>query len=1035
MIRWFAAHPTAANLLLVLLIAAGVLAAPGLQRETFPDFQPREVSVEVVYRGATAADVEDAVCRRLIEALEMVEQVAELTCTARDSLARATVEMTDGGDFARLLDDIDTEVGAIDDLPERAEAPVIRERHRTDLVAAVAVTGPMPPGHLKDYAETLQDRLLRLPGVARVDLRGFSQRQLQVRIPRAVLRQHGLSAGELARRIAEQNVDLPGGTLETRERDVLLRFTDERRSAAALAELVVLAGEGGGELRLGDIARIRDGFEHAEERIHFNGGRAAVLEVSKARAEDALDVLARLRELIAAERARVPEGLTLTLTQDNTTIVRDRLRMLLENGVLGLLLVLAVMSAFFRPRFALWAAMGLPVALLGATLAMSLLGLSLNMITLVALLMAVGIVMDDSIVITDSIVAQIARQGSALDAAVAGTRQVLPGVLSSFLTTLAVFTPLAFLAGEVGAVLEVLPVVLIAALAASLVEAFLILPHHLRHAVERLHAAGAGRWRAAFERGFDWTRERIVGAAADRAIRWRYAVAGLLALALLGSAGYVAGGHIGREAIPEIDGDLLEARLLLPKGTPLARTEAVVERTLAALRDLDRSLTPEQPGGRPLVESVQVRYSHNPSADETGPHVATVMVDLLAAETRSTRLDPFIAGWRERIGAVPGLVDLVIREPGIGPQGIPIEVRLQGEDLDTLKAAALELRAWLAGYAATYNVFDDLRPGAPEVRLRLADGARSLGLTAEAVAAELRAAFLGQVASEVRVGDRSYEIEVRQRTADRRSLDDLAEFTVNLPDGTAVPLSAVAEIEHGRGWAKIPRIGGVRTVTVQSDVDGRIGNAEAIVDHTRAHFLPQLAERFPEVGVAFEGETARTQETAASIQRAFAAGLLGIFVVLAYQFRSYVEPLIVMAVIPLALLGALWGHVAMGYNISMPSLVGAASLAGIIVNNAILLVHFIKGHVAAGMDVLAAAGQASRDRFRAILVSSSTTVAGLLPLLAETSPQAQVLKPLVISVGFGLLAGTVLVLLAIPALYGILADLGRARLAAAPAAH
>ncbi|MCL4765492.1 MAG: efflux RND transporter permease subunit [Hyphomicrobiaceae bacterium] len=1027
MIRWFAAHPTAANLLFLLIVAAGLFAAPTLKRETFPDYQAKQVEVEVAYRGATAADVEDAVCRRLIEVLKGIENLAELTCVAQDNRASAIAEMRAGGNVSRFLDDIQTEVAAIDDLPPNAETPVVRELHRTDLVAAVAIAGPMSAGDLKAYAKDLQDRMLALPGVSRVDLKGFSQRQFQIEASKDVLRQYGLTASQLTRLVAQQSVDLPAGTVETREQDILIRFTDERRSVGALSGLVVLAGETGGELRLGQIATIRDGFEKTEDKITFNGQRAAVLEVHKARAQDALVVLELIKSLIETEKAQLPETVTLVIAQDMTSIVRDRLQMLVENGFVGLALVILVMSLFFRPRIAVWAAMGLPVAFLGAFAAMALLGLTINMMTLVALLMAIGIVMDDSIVIADSIAEEARRTGSSLEAAVAGTRRVLPGVLSSFLTTVAVFAPLSFLSGELGAVLEVLPVVLIAALAASLTEAFWILPHHLRHPVEHSRVATPSRLRHRFDRGFAWVRDSVVGTAADLAIRHRYGVAGVFLIALLASAGYVGGGYIGREAMPEIDGDVLEARILMPQGTPLGATESVVAQVTSAIQRVDGAFAPRQPAGEPLVKAVQVRFNENATAGEAGPHVATVTVDLLSAEKRMATLDEVVERWRAEIGEVPGLISLIIQEPGLGPQGIPIEIRITSGDLDVAERAAHDLARSLETYTGAYNVLHDLRPGKPEVRLSLADGAHTLGLTAEEVAGQLRSAFLGSIAANLQIGAESYEVQVRHAVQDRDDLGDVADFTIMLADGRQVPLGTIANIERGRGWAKITRIDGERTVTVEANVDGRKGNAQAIVSHVEATVLPELARRYPEVGFEIRGQAARSEQTAASIRRGFLIGVIGIFVVLSFQFRSYIEPLVVMTAIPLAFLGALWGHVLMGYAISMPSLVGAASLAGIVVNNSILMVQFIKSHTAAGLDIATAAGQASRDRFRAIFVSASTTIAGILPLLAETSTQAQVLKPLVISVGFGLLASTVLVLVAVPSLYAILDDFGVTR--------
>ena len=1026
MIRWFAGHPTAANLLLILLLAAGLFAAPNLKRETFPDYRPVEVSIDVAYRGASAADVEDAVCGRLYDAVKGVDYLDEIKCVAQDNLARATATMQAAGDSIRFLSDIDTEVNALTDLPARADRPVVRELHRSDLVAAVAVYGDMAPNRLEDYALQLEERIMALPGVARVNQQGLSQRQWLVEISRGTLAQYGLSASDLALRLKQQSIDVPLGTLETPDRDMLLRFTDQRRSLQQLADLVVVSGSGGGELTLGQIATLRETGEQPEAKIYFNNQRAVVLEVSKTLRDDSLNVLDELTALIAAERQRIDGPLQLTLTQNMTSIVRDRLQMLISNGIAGLALLLVVMGLFFRPRLALWAVLGLPVAFMGAFFVMSLSGLSLNMITLVALLMAIGIVMDDAVVIADNIAVQARKGASPLDAVVEGTRQVLPGVVSSFLTTVWVFAPLAFLVGELGAVLKVLPVVLIAALFASLIEALWILPHHLKGSVASLQQASQSRFRTAFDRHFGVFQERV-GRLADWAVSWRYGVLGMVLLILLGTAGFMAGGHIGTEAMPDLDGDTLEARLLLPQGTPLARTELAAARVADAMWHLNDIHTPEQPDAAPLVDAIQVRFNYHPSAQEAGAHVATVMVDLLSAERRTMTLDELTLAWRQQIGDIPGLSSLIIQEPGFGPAGIPIEVRLQGASLDELKVAALEVSDHLAGYDAVYNIIDDLRPGKPQRTFTLTDGALASGLTADMVASQLRGAFLGDIADTQRIDQRDVDILVRQAGRDRSSLDDLADQTILMPDGRQMPLEVVVDMHDRRDWAMVTRIGGQRTVTVQANVDARQSSAQSIVNDISSQWLTEFEQRHPRVTVGFEGQVARSAETGGSIVRGLLMGLLGVFVILSFQFRSYAEPLIVMLAIPLAFVGALWGHVLLGWYISMPSMIGAASLAGIVVNDSILLVQFIKQHRRKGMSAIVAAGQASRDRLRAILITSTTTIAGLLPLLAETSVQSAAIKPLVISVVFGLLTTTVLVLVMIPAVYVLFDDWGWTR--------
>lgn len=1021
MIRYFAAHPTVANLLMIALLALGLIAAPGVKRETFPDIASRDVEVSVVFPGATAEEAEEAICQRIEDVVDSVEGLEEKRCEAREGRAIAVMQMREGGDIGRFLDDVRNEIEAVDTFPDDAETPVIKQLGRTDFVASIAVTGPMAAHHLKAYAETLKDRILGIDGVSAVTIDGFSDHQIRIEIPAAVLRQYGLSVDGLADLIVAQSVDLPAGSIEARESTVLIRFKDERRSPREYADLVVIGDESGAELRLGDIARITDRFELAEKKARFNGERAAFLVVEKGKQADALRVVDALREFIEQEKAGAPPTVSLALTQDVSSIVRDRLTMLLRNGAQGLVLVFLTMWLFFSLRFSFWVAMGLPVSFLGTIAAMAAMGYSFDMITMVGLLIAIGLLMDDAIVISENI-ARHHRMGKApLQAAVDGASQVAPGVLSSFLTTIAIFGGLAFISGNIGQVLKVMPVILIITLAVSLVEAFLILPHHLEGSLRHMTAGPVGvgpRFRASVDRAVDWLREAVAGKLVDVAIAYRYLTVGLTLALFLLSLSVLVGGILKFRAFPDLEGDVVEARVLLPQGTPLQRTEAVVERLLRGLEQIDAEYAPLQPGGQSLLRNVGVQYSKNVDAFETGPHVATVSADLLSAEVRNAAMDDVISRWRALSGAIPDVISVKFTESVIGPAGRAIDIRLAGSDLDELKAASQTLQSWLDGYVGVTDLSDDLRPGKPEVRVRLRKGATALGLTAGTIAGQLRSAFHGKTAKEIQVGSEAYEIDVRLADRDRDSLADLDYFSVTMPDGGQVPLNAVATLERGRGLARINRVNGVRTVTVQGDIDTRRANTAEVLNDLRAR-VPDLLALHPGVSVLFEGETKESAKTTGSMIRNFAIGLLGVFLILSFQLRSYLEPLIVMVAIPLGLIGVVWGHLLLGLDLSMPSMLGLASLAGIVVNNSILLVNFIKLEIAEGRSIAAAAGQASRQRFRAIVLTTLTTVAGLLPLLTETSLQAQVLIPLVASLVFGLIVATVLVLFVVPALYVI----------------
>ena len=1027
MIRYFADHPTAANLVMIAFIVGGLFAAPVLQRETFPRVQPSKVEVTVLNPGARTEDVEEAICQRIEDAIDGIDNVAEVTCEAREGRARAVAEMNEGANLDRFTTDVRTEVDAITDFPDQAEEPVVKQLGRTDFVASVAVTGAASKPDLKAYAEELKDRMLRYSGIPKVDIKGFSDHQIRIELSDAIARQYGISISDVANAIQRQSLDLPSGSIQTSDQDVLIRFADERKTPDDFRDVVVVADAGGGQIRLGDIARITDRFDLDEDKVLFNGKPAAILDITKTETEDTLEVIDAVNAFLEAERPAAPPGIEMVVTNDVSSIVRDRLQLLLTNGAQGLLLVLLVLWLFFGFRYAFWVAAGLPVSFLGATVLMVAAGYTINMLTMVGLLIVIGLLMDDAIVIAENVATKRAQGKSPHEAAIEGARQVLPSVFASFATTTCIFGSLAFLKGDIGQILKVVPIVMLFVLVVSLVEAFLILPNHLAHA---LHKADKGtpRIQAAVERGLDWCRDRVVTPVAILAVQWRYLTAGIAVCLLLFAASAIAGGVLKFSAFPELDGNVMEARMLLPQGSPLKRTEQVVDRITQALDRVNKKLSPEQPDGQTLVQKVATKFNENATANETGAHVATITADLLDSETRSSRIDDVIELWREESGELADVISVKFSESVIGPAGLAFDIRLTGRDLTELKAAALELRDWLSGYRGTSNLIDDLRPGKPELRIRLKDGASTLGIDARQIADQLRAAFFGTTVSEIQRGSESYEIDVRIDPRNKDSLSDIDNFFISQADGTRIPLSAIADIESGRGFSRINRVDGQRTVTVQGDVDVTVANASEILRDTGEKFFPELAKRHPGVSVSLQGQNKEAQTTQRSMLSGFVLGLIGVYLLLSFQFKSYVEPLIVMIIIPFALIGAIVGHILLGLDFTMPSMLGFVALAGVVVNDSILLVNFIKHYHGDTQSVAEAAPLASKARFRAILLTSLTTIVGLLPLLAETSLQAQVLIPLVTSLAFGLMTTTLLVLFLVPAIYSILDDFGLANI-------
>ncbi|WP_428687585.1 efflux RND transporter permease subunit [Roseibium sp.] len=1027
MIRYFAQHPTAANLLMAGFIILGLLNVPNLLMETFPQIPIKRITVNVAYPGATSADVERTVCRRIEDALDGIENIDELKCDSRENLALATIKIVEGKDIDQLMLDIDREINAISDFPDGVEDPIIEEAGRLSAATSVVITGIQDKPQLKNYAEAVKERMLKFGGIPQVDISGFSDRQFRIEVRDAAARELGLTLAEIANTLSRQNISAPSGEITTEGGAILLRFADERLAADAYASVIVASSPQGGQIKLGDIATITDLFEDEEVETRLNGKLAAVLDVSMTRNDDLIKVVEHVQDFVDLEQARAAPGVTFTIINDGSIVLKDRLWMLVNNSLQGLALVVAAMWIFFGGRQAFWIGMGLPVSFLGALAVMSLLGITINMLSMVALLIVVGIMMDDAIVISENIATKRQQGLRPLEAAIKGTSQVAPGVLSSFLTTAAIFGALAFIKGDLGDLLRVIPIVMLLVLAVSLAEAFLILPNHLSHGATREQPNWVTR---KAEAGVSWIREHMVGPAAVWSVRNRYFTVGFCVMMFLASISLLAGGVVKFQAFPNVEGDQIEARIELPASATLKDTRKVVAEAVAALKRMDANLSPRNPDGESLLKNVLVRFNENSDAGTNGAHLATLHVDLLEGANRDAGNQEILTIWRQEMPATLDVRRIVITESAIGPAGRAIELRLAHPDPQVLDRASEELQAWLNGYEGVYNVSDDLSLGKPELALSLKDGAGAVGLDAKEIADQLKGAYNGITADEVQVGAEGFEVDVRLAGVDRNSLGDLELFTIETPSGHRVPLGTVANIHSERSYTRINRIDRVPTVTVTGDVLLGVANANELVKDTEARFLPQLLEGYPDLAASTEGQNAEAAKTQASMVSALGTGLIFVFILLSFQFRSYSEPAVVMVLIPMALIGSVWGHFVMGIDFAMPSMLGFISLAGIVVNDSILLVEFIKDEHDPEMHSVAdIAPLGAKARFRAILLTSVTTIVGMLPLLFETSPQAQVLIPLVTSISFGLIGTTLMIIFVVPAFYTILDDFGLTSLA------
>ncbi|MEX1660884.1 efflux RND transporter permease subunit [Thioclava sp. 15-R06ZXC-3] len=1023
MIALFAGHRTAANILMIAIAGLGLLALPTLQRDTFPVTPPSEVSVRITYPGAAPSEVETGICTLADPLLMKVENLAKLTCLARENMALITAKMIEGANMTRFYNDVKDTLDGISSFPGKADAPVVQIVERVSSVASIAVTGPKDPAVLFAYGQNLADRLRADPAISLVDVKGFSNREIGVEFNQTALERLHLDMTDIGAALARHSLDMPAGTLQGPSGETAIRFLGEKRTPYELAQIPIAGSAAGGEVRLGDVATIREGFDDPSQASYFDGERAAIVAVSKTASQDALKVKAALDRDLAQAQAEAPGNIKLTISADSTENIRERLRIIGWNGVQGLILVLVAMWLFFGFRMSFWVAMGLPISFLGAIFVMQLLGYTINMMTMVALLVATGLLMDDAIVISENIVRRRQAGESAQQAALNGVMQVGPGVIASFLTTAMIIGPLSFLSGNIGALLKYIPIVLLITLTVSLIEAFLILPAHMRHS---LHGdVRPGRVSRAVNGAFDRFRDGVIVPLAGLALRFRYLTIGLAILLVALSIAPFTGGLIKFQSFPTLESDTVEARLLLAAGSPLERTEARVAKVVKALEQMNSDLSPDQPGAQPLVKNYTITYGYNADSPSAGPNMATISAALLPAGVRTTEVSTIVDQWKKLTGQMPDMAAIRFTDKERGAGGKPIDLLIEGNDLDELALTARELRKFFRGFDGVRDVTFDLQPGKPEIVVRMRPGAANLlGVTPQALASGLRAAFRGDSAASFSDVYGQIDVVARLAASDRKTLGDILALRVPGANGALVPLSAVADVTQTRGFNTISHVNGQRAVSVQGSINPDIANSGELMAAMRADYLPELAKKRPGVKVVILGEAEDTATTGASLARYMAAGIIGVYLLLSFYMSSFIRPVAVLAVVPLSLVGVMWGHLALGLQISLPSLVGLATLAGVVVNDSILLDAFIGERRAAGASMLDAGREAVRDRFRAIFLTSLTTVVGLGPLLLEQSTQAQFLRPIVASLAFGLTAATLLSLFVTPAILAVLEDFG-----------
>lgn len=1052
-VAWMTRNHVAANLLMLAFILGGIAFASRVKQEVFPEFEIDRISVSVPYPGASPAEVEQGILLSVEDAVRGLDGVKQVTSVASEGAGSVSVELLVTADKGKALQDVKNAIDRIRSFPEEAERPTVAIAEVRNRVVSLILGGDVDRRTLREIAERVRDDLLNAGDVTLVELSAVPRLEIAIEIPDRELRSLGLTLPDIARIIRESAVELPAGAVKTEGGEILLRTQERRDFGLEYADIPITTTPDGTRILLGDIADIRDGFEDTDAETLFNGLPAVRVNVFRVGDETPITVSDAVREYVRTVGSTLPEGIDITVWSDQSDAFRERMQLLLKNAFLGLALVLLLLGLFLEPRLAFWVTLGIPISILGAFLLIPFGGASINMISLFAFIITLGIIVDDAVVMGENIYARRQEGMSTMRAAITGAREIAPPITFAVLTNVAAFMPLMFVPGSSGKLFGQIPSITIAVFVVSLVESIFILPAHLSH-----KGHDSLFWRIAaipstiFGRGLEWVILNVYAPTLRVLLAWRYATVatGIAMLILCGAI--VGAGKVPFNFLPRIETDVVTVRATLPFGVPVEQSRLVQERLVAAAQAALEQVGAEEGSEESLAEGIVTTIGSFPSGGGPGgapslggggAHLVGVQVALVEASKRTIGGVEFANRWRDAAGPIPGLESLSFAaEIGAGG-GAAIDVQLSHRDSAVLDRAAGELGEALATYAGVTDIDDGVAAGKPQLDFTIRPEARSLDITASDIARQLRASFFGVEALRQQRGRNEIRVMVRLPEAERETLATLDELMLRPRSGGEIPLRVAADVVEGRSYTEIRRVDGRRTKAVTADVDDEVANAENVLGNLSEDggVLAELVSRYPGLSWTFEGEQDERRESLGALAVGFPLAMLVIYALLAVPFKSYLQPILVMAAIPFGAIGAVIGHVLLGYGLSIISMFGIIALAGVVVNDSLVLVYTAnklrqRGDAAGGagmseaerehgLPLVEAVVGAGVRRFRPILLTSLTTFFGLAPMIFETSVQARFLIPMAISLGFGILFATAIILALVPALYLVLEDVVR----------
>lgn len=1069
-IRWAVRNSPAMNTVLIATLILGAFSLFSMRREVFPEFELEILLVTVPYPGASPEEVEEGICQKIEESVSTISGIRKQTSVAREGAGFLVLELEPSvRDAQRILNEVRSEIDQIPSFPELAEDPEVQQITFRAPAIHLGITGPAgydeeSQKQLRLVAEQVRNELMQLPpappdnpisgflamftpkresgGVTSAVIVGARPLQIDVEVSEDSLRRHGLSLQQVAQIIRRENLEFPGGTIRSSGQELVIRSSSKSDEAQEIERIKVVSLPNGDLLTVGDLGAVRDSFEDRIAFDEINGKPGITIRVERTSEEDLLNVVATVKGYVATKQ--LPPGYAMMTWGDQSIDVKDRLDMLITNGIQGLILVFVVLSLFLEIKLAFWVALGIPVSVLGASAVLLYFDQTLNMLTMFAFLLALGIVVDDAIVISENIHVHMQMGKPPIRAAVDGTYEVFPSVASSIATTIVAFLPLFFVSGVMGKFISVMPLAVIAMLLISLAEAIFTLPVHLGHEnnlfMRFLSWLLSPLWflhrfwtwlSVQFSSGMEFVSTKVYGPIVIWCLDNKPAVISGQITAVILTIGLFVSDLVPFEFFPKMDARQIEAAVSFPDGTPAQFADEVTRKMTAAIEKIQAE---EVAAGRPPIftvvrrslGSVQNQQAVGPGGTTEGSHVGSVQVALVPLEEREISSDEILFKWREIVGEVVGADSVKFISENMGPGGNPIEFKLLAKrtDLPALQAAVEKAKEKLRSYNGVFDIDDDDRPGKWELQINdLTEEGRASGISLDEIIRSARAAFYGEEVMRMQRGRNEVKLMVRYPIDERRSIEDLNNLRIRTADGIERPVGELAEIEFVRSSNEINRIDQMRSITISGDVDTTRNNSFRVVEDFRTTFVPQLLAEHPGVFIRWEGQQQQTAESFTSMFVGFVLAMIGMYVLLTMEFRSYAQPLMIMAIIPFGIIGATFGHWVLQLQFTIFSMFGLIALTGVVVNDSIVLLDFVNHRIREGATVREAVTQAGQRRFRPVWLTSLTTMAGLVPVLLETSFQAQVLIPMAASLCFGVLFSTLLVLIQIPVFFEIYAAL------------